>query len=550
MVRLRRPQTHRPSDTTIDSAQVGVGQVVVNNSVGCSCWCCAFDGCSAVVNCHEVTTIVSANEMLLTALRRRGVVANASRGLGAVLDDATFSPRGAYAGFDPTAPGLHLGHLTVLMALARLQQQASWSPTILIGGATALIGDPTGRSVDRPHLSKDEVAVNVAAIARDAGRVLDFEPGLASASIVNNADFYTNVSIIDFLRDVGAHARVNAMLARDSVRDRVGWGNRSVDDTLADCGSTDAATTNDRSSEDETTPISSSAPPSLKQPRARGMSFAEFSYSLLQAADFRHLFATRGVALQVGGADQWGNISAGVDLVRRTHNGKVNVWGLTVPLVKGSGGRKFGKSAGNAVWLAPCNRGSSVGTSDHAFYQYLLRTTDADAPKLLRVLTRMPDEEVEALELASVAAPHLFIIQRALADTVTLAIRGHDGLRAAQRAARLLFGRGSQSVDDGTIVDLRASDLEDLANAGDAMLVSVSSGTELVRLTISNAIVSSGGAPSKAEARRLISGGAVSINGLTVNKDRLLQLKDLIECRALLIRLGKRIPIVVTVDSA
>lgn len=475
-----------------------------------------------------------AAEHLFAALQRRGALHCASPGAGPAL--AAFSrtrlapgaqPVSAYAGFDPTGPSLHLGHLAVVLGLRRLQDvgvrpialvsnfpgslfflslvehidptfpgcNLRLSPSCLqIGGATALIGDPTGKTADRPLLSPDLVASNTAGIRKCLDRLLDLSPtsspgNTTSGLLVNNADFYAGLGVLDFMRTVGTRFRLSAMLNKDTVRSRLEGAD------VAGGGG------------------------------GEGMSYCEFSYPLFQGYDFLRLFSDHGCALQLGGADQWGNIAAGIDFVRRaTRGGEVH--GMTVPLLTTSGGAKLGKSAGNVpVWLDPDL------TSHHAFYQYLLGTHDDDAPRLLRLLTLLPDEAVGAIESAHAGAPQAKGAQVALADEVTRLVRGPDAVASARRSAAALFGGrgpwagtgdggggGSGSASEpGGGGGLSAGDILSLVAEGQLPSATLPAGEVLgVGLEVAEAAVRAGAAKSKAEARRMIAARGLYVNGVRV----------------------------------
>ena len=460
---------------------------------------------------------------LFTALQARGVLHCASPGAGAALGAALAAPRptgsppvSAYAGFDPTGPSLHLGHLAVVMALRRLQD-AGVRPIALVGGATALVGDPSGKSAERPLLAAEEVAANAAGIRRCLEGLLDFSPatgggggggGGGGALLVDNADFYAGLGALDFLRAVGSRFRLAAMLNKDTVRSRL--------DAAADAAG------------------------------GGGMSYSEFSYPLLQAYDFAQLARVHGCALQLGGADQWGNITAGIDYVRRAGGGDVH--GATVPLLTTADGAKFGKSAGNVpVWL------DGALTSHHAFYQYLLNTADGDAPRLLRQLTLLPPEELDALAAAHAAAPHTKTAQRALADAVTLAVRGPAALAAARRSAATLFGGGGGDggggppalcadallalVAAGQLPSAQCTRAELLPGAGGGC----GSGGGGGGLSVADAAVRCGAAGSKAEARRLVAAGGLYLNHVRLRDPRaLVREADFVGGRIALLSAGKK----------
>ncbi|HVW37637.1 MAG TPA: tyrosine--tRNA ligase, partial [Pirellulales bacterium] len=304
--------------------------------------------------------------------------------------------RTLYAGFDPTADSLHVGHLVALMILRRFQR-AGHRPIAVVGGATGMIGDPSGKSEERKLLSLDELKSNVAKMEAQMRSFLDFNAGEKSALLVNNYDWMSRFSYLDFLRDVGKNFPVNVMLAKDSVKSRL-----------------------------ERSDV--------------GLSFTEFSYMLLQAYDFVYLNEHYGCELQVGGSDQWGNITAGIDLGRRMRSAQL--YGMTCPLLTKSDGTKMGKTESGALWLSPAR------TSPFAFYQYWVNVEDADAGKCLRFFTDLPQEEIEALDAVRAQDPGRRESQRRLAEEITRLVHGPAGLAKAQRATEILFGAEIDRLSD------------------------------------------------------------------------------------------------------
>jgi tyrosyl-tRNA synthetase len=323
---------------------------------------------------------------IFAELRWRGLIHQTTDDVG-LANRLSAQPRTLYAGFDPTADSLHVGHLLALVVLRRFQR-AGHRPIALVGGATGMVGDPSGKSEERNLLGVDELRANVARIGGQIGRLLDFS-GPRGAQLVNNYDWMSQFSYLDFLRDIGKNFPVNVMLAKDSVRSRI--------------ERTDS-----------------------------GLSFTEFSYMLLQAYDFVYLNQHWECELQIGGSDQWGNITAGIDLARRMRG--VSLQGLTFPLLTKSDGSKMGKTESGALWLAP------ERTSPYQFYQYWLNVDDAEAGKCLRYFTDLTREEVEALDAERTADAARRTSQRRLAEEITRLVHGDDGLRKAQRASEILFG--------------------------------------------------------------------------------------------------------------
>jgi len=360
-------------------------------------------------------------------------------------------PRTLYAGFDPTADSLHVGHLMALMILRRFQK-AGHRPIALVGGATGMIGDPSGKSEERNLLSVEVLRANVAGMESQMRGFLDFDRGRHGAVLVNNFDWMSTFSYLDFLRDIGKNFPVNVMLAKDSVKSRL--------------ERTDS-----------------------------GLSYTEFSYMLLQAYDFVHLHDRYGCQLQVGGSDQWGNVTAGIDLGRRLRS--VQLHGMTCPLLTKSDGGKMGKTESGAIWL------SAVRTSPYAFYQYWINVDDADAGKCLRFLTELPHEEIEALDASRAADPGKRDSQRRLADALTQLVHGDAGLTAARSATEKFFGAEISELSDAQLneifKDVPSCEIprEKLAGEG---------------LNILDALTLTKLATSKSEARRTVEQGGAYVN--------------------------------------
>ncbi len=381
-----------------------------------------------------------------------------------------------YVGFDPTAASLHIGHLMGMMAMAWLQR-AGHRPIAVAGGGTGRIGDPSFRDDERELLDEDRLRLNLEGIRGQLARVLDLEDGL----LLDNYDWLGRFGFIEFLRDVGKHFSVNAMIARESVRRRL-------------------------------------------EEREHGISFTEFAYQLLQAYDFAHLYAAHGCRLQAGGSDQWGNITAGIDLTRRLHGGQV--YGLVWPLVERSDGRKFSKSTGEAVWL------DAALTSPYAFYQWFFNIPDTDAAHFLRLFTFLPMEDIAALEHEQQADPAARPAQRALAAEATRLVHGEEGLQAAQRASRVLFGdEPFTGLDDRTLADAFES-----APSVDLPRARLEAGIELADL-----LVEAGAARSRSEARRLVEQGGVSLNNRRLaDASTTVGPGDLAGAATIVLRVGKK----------
>ncbi len=383
-----------------------------------------------------------------------------------------------YAGFDPTADSLHVGHLVALMTLRRFQQ-AGHRPVVLVGGATGMIGDPSGKSQERNLLSREQLRHNVEAIREQLARFVDFDCGPLSAVLVNNYDWMKDFTYLDFLRDVGKFFPVNVMLAKESVKAR----------------------------------LESEA----------GISYTEFSYMLLQAYDFVHLYDEHGCLLQIGGSDQWGNITAGIDLARRMRS--VQLYGLTCPLLTKADGTKMGKTEQGALWLSPQR------TSPYRFYQYWINVDDADAGRCLRFFSQLPREEIEALDRSREQEPQKRASQKQLAEELTRLVHGPEGLQRAQRATEIFFGREIDQVSQEELEEI-------FADVPHAQLP-----RQLLEegLPVVDALVRSGLCRSKSEARRLLAQGGAYVNNRRVAEaEALLTPEHLVTSSSLVLRAGRK----------
>jgi tyrosyl-tRNA synthetase len=410
---------------------------------------------------------------LFGELEWRGLLYDATDGVRDVLAREKVT---GYIGFDPTAPSLHVGSLLQMMLLARLQRDGH-SPIAVVGGGTGLIGDPSGKSVERELLTIDKVEANVEGIRAQLARFLDFESQTAAARLINNADWLTRLSAVAFMRDVGKHFTVNSMLAKESVRRRI-------------------------ESED-------------------GITYTEFSYSLLQAYDFLELYDRFGCTLQMGGSDQWGNITAGMDLIRRLRGGKAH--GLVIPLITTASGAKFGKSEGGAIWLDPAQ------TTPFQFYQFWLQTEDRDVVRYLKFFTFLDAATIGALERSVAEVPEARDAQRALARDVTRRVHGDDALADAEATANALFA--------DRISSLTARQVEQtLVGVPSATIARTAEGWPIVDL-----LATSGVTKSKSEATRLIRGGGLYINDQRVTDEKArVTVEQAIEGRLFVVRKGKR----------
>jgi len=385
-----------------------------------------------------------------------------------------------YIGFDPTADSLHVGHLVQIMTLVHFQR-AGHKPFALVGGATGMVGDPSGKSQERNLLDADTLSHNVACVKNQLEKFLDFSCGENAAEMVNNFDWFKDFSFLDFIRDVGKHITVNYMLSKDSVKKRL-----------------------------ET-----------------GMSFTEFSYQLVQGYDFYYLNKHKQCVIQLGGSDQWGNIVTGTELIRRKAGGEA--YAVTTPLIKKADGTKFGKTEGGSVWLDP------EKTSPYQFYQFWLNASDADAGNFIRIFTLKTKEEIETLEASHAEAPHLRVLQRALAEDITTRVHGESALHAAIAASNILFGKSTS---------------EDLKQLNERDFFSVFEGVPTVTMSLSEfgegiSIVDAlsgktGFLSSNSEARRELKANAISVNKEKVDENFMLTTEHLINNRYALLGKGKK----------
>lgn len=388
--------------------------------------------------------------------------------------------RTVYAGFDPTANSLHVGSLLPVMLLRRFQK-AGHRPIAIVGGATGMIGDPSGKSAERNLLSEEQLSANLAGIEAQMRHLLDFDCGEQSAVLVNNHDWMSQFSYIEFLRDVGKNFPVNVMMQKDSVKSRLG--------------------------------------------SEAGLSYTEFSYMLLQAYDFVHLNKQYGCEMQIGGSDQWGNVTAGIDLGRRMLG--TQLYGMTCPLLTKTDGSKMGKTESGAIWLSPDK------TSPYAFYQYWVNVADEDAGMCLRFLTELGREEILALDESMELEPHKRASQKRLAEELTRLIHGDEGVEKALKATDVFFGAEIEDLDDQDLAhifaDVPSSEQEFSALDHDG------------GLSVVDAFVRSGLSKSKGEARRTISGGGAYVNNRRVeNPDQKITREDLAGESMIVLRSGKR----------
>ena len=388
-------------------------------------------------------------------------------------------PRTMYIGFDPTADSMHVGHLMQVMTLRRFQQ-AGHRPIALVGGATGMIGDPSGKSQERNLLTVDQLHANTEALKSQMQNFIGFDEAGGGAVLANNLDWMNEFSFLEFLRDIGKNFPVNVMLGKDSVKSRL---------------------------EGES-----------------GLSYTEFSYMLLQAYDFVHLHQKYDCELQVGGSDQWGNITAGIDLGRRMHG--ASLYGMTCPLLTKSDGTKMGKTESGAVWLAP------ERTSPYKFYQYWINVADDDAGQCLRFLTELPMEEIVELDQSRETEPHLRSSQKRLAEVLTQIVHRQDGLDAARKATDIFFGSEIQDLSDEQLLDIFA-DVPSVEISRDVLTGG--------QFNIVDALVDSGLCSSRGDARRSIEQGGGYVNNRRVESlDTNLSEQDLASDTVIVLRRGKK----------
>ena len=386
----------------------------------------------------------------------------------------------AYIGFDPTADSLHIGSLVQIMTLVHLQRSGH-KPFALVGGATGMVGDPSGKSKERNLLSPDILEHNLKCVQKQLARFLDFDCGENSAEIVNNFDWFKGFGFLDFIRDVGKHISINYMMAKDSVKSRL-----------------------------ET-----------------GMSFTEFTYQLVQGYDFYHLYTEHNCKIQLGGSDQWGNIVTGTELIRRKARGEA--FAITTPLIKKADGTKFGKTEGGNVWLDP------ERTSPYKFYQYWLNASDEDAMTYIKIFTLMTKSEIETLVSEHEQAPHVRVLQKTLGKDVTIRVHGDEAYHRAIEASEILFGKDTAEQ----LMNLEERDLLDIFEGVPQFDIAKSDlepGIQIIDLLAQKSKVFQ----SNGEARRMLQSNAVSINKLKVTADKVLCLNDLIKRKYILVQKGKK----------
>ncbi|TWT26396.1 tyrosine--tRNA ligase [Planomicrobium sp. CPCC 101110] len=412
-----------------------------------------------------------ANE-LMKDLKWRGLLYQQTdeEGLAKLLEEEKIS---LYCGVDPTADSMHIGHIVPLLTLRRFQMHGH-QPILLVGGATGMIGDPSGRNEERQLQSTEQIDKNVEAIKVQMEQIFDFQ-SQNGAQMVNNRDWIGQMSVIEFLRDYGKLISVNYMLAKESVASRL----------------------------------------------ENGISFTEFSYTLIQAIDYNHLYNNFNCRVQIGGSDQWGNITSGLEVIRKTHEEETKAFGITIPLVTKADGTKFGKTAGGAVWL------DAKKTSPYEFYQFWINTADADVIKYLKIFTFISREEIEALQVTVENEPHLRKAQKVLAEEMTKLIHGEDALDDALRITKALFS--------GDLKALSASEMK--AAFKDVPSVEMAKEPK----AIIDLLVEAGISSSKRQAREDVANGAISVNGEKVTDlEYVVDEKDRLEDTFAIVRRGKK----------
>ncbi|MFD0977537.1 tyrosine--tRNA ligase [Salinimicrobium gaetbulicola] len=423
-------------------------------------------------------------------LKWRGMIHDVMPGTEEHLNEAM---RAAYVGFDPTADSLHIGNLVPIMLLAHYQR-CGHKPVALVGGATGMIGDPSGKSNERNLLDEETLRHNQECVREQLSQFLDFTSGAENqALMVNNYDWMKEFSFLDFIRDVGKHITVNYMMSKDSVKNR------------------------------------------LSGEGADGMSFTEFTYQLVQGYDFLHLYREENCSLQMGGSDQWGNITTGTELIRRIDGGKG--FALTCPLITKSDGSKFGKSEGGNIWL------DSKRTSPYKFYQYWLNTSDEDAEKYIKIFTFLDKETVENLVKEHQEAPHMRLLQKRLAQEVTTTVHSEEEFENAVKASEVLFGKSTaqdlKNLNEATFLDVfegvpQATVSREDVDAGLDMIAALSAKTEFLK--------------SNGEARRALKENSISVNKEKVGEDYSITNDDLLNNKYVIINKGKRNTYIIRVE--
>ncbi|MCX6274499.1 MAG: tyrosine--tRNA ligase [Bacteroidetes bacterium] len=411
-------------------------------------------------------------------LRWRGMLQDIMPGTEELLNKESVS---GYIGFDPTSDSLGVGNLVQIMTLLHFQQ-CGHKPIALVGGATGMVGDPSGKSAERNLLNEETLQFNLASQKKQLEKFLDFSSGANAAEIVNNYDWFKDFKFLDFIREVGKHITVSYMMAKDSVQSRL-----------------------------ET-----------------GMSFTEFSYQLVQGFDFYFLWKNNGIKIQMGGSDQWGNIVTGTELIRRKGGGEA--FALTTPLIKKADGTKFGKTESGNVWL------DAKKTSPYKFNQFWLNASDEDVKKYIRIFTLMKKEEIEAMEKEHYAAPHLRILQKALAKDITIRVHSENEYLAAVEASEILFGKGTAEALNNLSEDDLLSVFEGVPQV-EIEKSQLDAGINMIEFLSDTSQIF----PSRGEAKKMLQGGGVAINKTKVDDlNRNISSSDLLKGKYILIQKGKK----------
>jgi tyrosyl-tRNA synthetase len=425
----------------------------------------------------------------IEVLRWRGMIHDVMPG---AEDHLLEQMRSAYVGFDPTADSLHIGNLVPIMLLAHYQH-CGHKPFALVGGATGMIGDPSGKSTERNFLDEKTLRHNQEAIKNQLAHFLDFDSGEKNAAVlVNNYDWMKDFSFLDFIRDVGKHITVNYMMAKDSVKNRI------------------------------------------SAESSEGMSFTEFTYQLVQGYDFLHLFKTHNCTIQMGGSDQWGNITTGTELIRRVGNGKG--FAITCPLITKSDGSKFGKSEGGNVWL------DAKRTSPYKFYQYWLNSSDEDAEKYIKIFTFLEEQEIKSLIETHKEQPHLRQLQKRLAQEITTMVHSQADFENAEKASTILYSK-SFKVDIQTLDEATFLDVFEGVPTAEVSKTHLESGLDMIAaLSAETNFLASNG-----EARRALKENSISVNKEKVGEDYKISNADLINDTYIIINRGKRSTFIIRV---
>ncbi len=415
-------------------------------------------------------------------LKWRGLIHDMIPGTEELLKEKKVT---GYIGFDPTSDSLHIGSLLPIILLMHFQK-AGHKPIALVGGATGMIGDPSGKSKERNLLDEETLRKNQEGIKNQLSRFLDFDPALPNAAeILNNYDWFKDIKLLDFVRNIGKHITVNYMMAKDSVKKRL------------------------QSDDDQT-----------------GMSFTEFTYQLFQGYDFLHLYREKNCVLQMGGSDQWGNITTGTELIRRIEGGKA--YALTAPLITKSDGTKFGKTEGGNIWL------DAEKTSPYKFYQYWINVSDEDAKDYIKKFTFLDRETIEKLIEEHQKAPHMRVLQKTLAEEVTKMVHGEEALQQAKEASQILFGKNVteqlKNLDERTFLEIFEG-----VPSGELPMEYLKTRPEIQKVLVDSGFLSSGN-----EARRALKENSVSVNKQKVHPEYRLSPDDLIQNRYVLLQRGKK----------